>query len=241
LGFISEDGTEVQKGDVLARMQYPDMEFQHQQQSRDVKLIEAQLAGSGIASNSSLSRGTLVAQLQAGRKRIQELDSILSDQVLIAPFDGLIRSVNGDLSANQWVAPGERLLTLVNPNMQEIVAYMSEQEYRNLEIGQTGAFYSDGGQIPPAQVELFAIDSLPVDSLDQLYVASTYGGGLSVRDSGDGSLSPQTSTYRLHFLPEVKMPDRIMRGFVTVSSKASSPLARYARNALNVWRRESGF
>lgn len=241
LDFIQEDSTEVQMGDVLVRMQYPDVEFQHQQQARDVKLIEAQLAGSGIASNSSLSRGSLVAQLQAGRKRIQELDSILSDQVLAAPFDGLIRSVNRDLSSNQWVAAGERLLTLVNPDEQEIVAYISEQDYRNLEIGQIGSFYSDGGQIAPAQVELIAIDSLPVDSLDQLYAASTYGGGLSVRDSGDGSLLPQTSTYRLHFLPTAKMPDRITRGSVIVSSKASSPLARYVRNGLNIWRRESGF
>lgn len=241
LEFVQEDSTEVQMGDILVQMEYPDIEFQLEQQTRDVNLIEAQLAGSGIATNSSISRASLVAQLQAGRKRIQELDSILSDQVLTAPFDGLIRSVNGDLSFDQWIAAGERLLTLVNPDKQEIVAYISEQNYRDIELGQIGTFYSDGGQIAPAQVELVAIDRLPVDSLDELYAASTYGGGLSVRDSGDGSLSPQTSTYRLHFLPSAKMPDRISRGSVTVSSKASSPVARYVRNGLNLWRREAGF
>lgn len=241
LDSIVADGSIVRAGDVLVRLRYPDTQFQAQQQMRDMQLIEAQLASSGIASGYSSSRATLVAQLQAARKRMQELESVLADQVIVAPFDGKVRSVNRDISPNQWLSIGERLLTLVDPTKQEVVAYVSEQNYRDLEPGQNGTYYSDGGQLRPQPVALVSIDNYPVDNLDELYTASTYGGGLSVRDTTDGQFAPQIPTYRLRFDPGPAMPDRISRGSVNISSEASSPLGRYIRNGLNIWRRESGF
>ncbi|MFK7863623.1 MAG: HlyD family efflux transporter periplasmic adaptor subunit [Pseudohongiellaceae bacterium] len=241
LETLASDGAMVRKGEVIARLRYPDTQFQADQQRRDLELIEAQLAGSGIASGFSSSRATLIAQLQAARKRMQELESVLADQIIVAPFDGKVRSVNRDLSPNQWISVGERLLTLVDPTKQEVVAYVSEQDYRDLEPGQAGTYYSDGGQLKPQEVELISIDSYPVDDLDELYTASTYGGGLSVRDSTDGQFTPQIPTYRLRFDPGASIPDRISRGSVSIKSAASSPLGRYIRNGLNVWRRESGF
>lgn len=241
LEYLAADGSSVRKGDVLVRVSYPDSEFQAEQQSRDVQLIEAQLASSGIASGFSASRATLVAQLQAARKRMQELESVLADQVIVAPYDGRVRSVNRDISPGQWISIGERLLTLVDPAQQEVVAYVSEQNFRDFQPGQTGTYYSDGGQLKPSRVELVAVDNYPVANLDQLYTASTYGGGLAVRDTVDGALAPQISTYRLRFKPETAVPDRISRGAVRISAEASSPLGRYIRNGLNIWRRESGF
>ena len=241
LDYVSEDGAEVLEGDVLARMSFPDVEFQLAQFNRDKNLLQAQLAGSGVSTDGLSSRASLAAQLQGTLGRIQELEGILKDQVIIAPFSGVLRSINRELSPNQWLAPGEALFTLVNPKRQEIVAFLSEQEYSEISIGQIGRYYSDGGQLGPVLSQLVAIDSFPVDTLEQLYVASSYGGGLQVRDSASGRLMPQASTYRLYFEPQADAPVRISRGSVRVSVESSAPISRYLRNVLNLWRKESGF
>jgi putative peptide zinc metalloprotease protein len=241
VGYINEDGRGVQQGDVLATFSFPDVEFQLGQLNRDKTLLQAQLAGSGVSSSGLQSRATLAAQLQATLGRIKELEGMLDEQSIIAPFDGVIRSINTELSINQWIAPGEALFTLVNPNHQEIVAFLSEQDFTNIQLGDLGRYYSDGGQLTPVWSELMRIDSFPVDTLEQLYVASNYGGDLPVRDSANGTLIPQSSTYRLYFEPQGELPVRISRGSMKVRIESSAPIWRYLRNITNLWRRESGF
>lgn len=241
LGFVQEDGATVNKGDVLIEMAFPDAAFELQQQLQDANLIETQLAGSGISSNVITSRASLVAQLQSVRKKVEELELILSEQLILAPYAGVVRSINPELTTGQWIGVGERMLTLVNPENHEVTAYLSEQNYTDVDIGQIGRFYSDGGQVPAQEVTLIMKDAFPVTELDELYAASTYGGLLSVRDSSDDSLTPQVSTYRLRFRSDSINPDRILRGSVVMNAKASAPVAGYLRKLLSLWRRESGF
>ncbi|HWK53330.1 MAG TPA: hypothetical protein VNR18_03100, partial [Hyphomicrobiales bacterium] len=116
------------------------------------------------------------------------------------------------------------------------------QNLARMRVGLKASFYPDGGARESVPLELSSIEGFTVDALDELYAASTYGGGLQVRDGPNATLSPLMASYRLHFTSLADtLPERVLRGTIRVDTEALSPLRRYWRHALSVWRREAGF
>lgn len=239
--IVSADGLAIKENDLLVQMEFPEIEYQLEQLYKDVELIDAQLAATGVRSNSLSPRASLVAQLRSAQEQISELSIRLDNQLISAPFDGTIRSINPQLASGQWLGAGEKLLTLISPDDHEIIAYLSEEFFNEIEVGQQGTFYSDGGQQAPVAVVLESKETFPVGDLDELYVASTFGGALSVRDSQTGNLTPQSSSYRLRFSSDHSQVDRILSGVIRIEAQAASPILRFVNSASAVWRREAGF
>jgi putative peptide zinc metalloprotease protein len=242
LNLVDHDSAFVQQGELLATMELRDQRHAFEQVERDIAMLESQLAAQGVSMAGMTPRSALAAQLRSAREKRAELEGKLAQEHIAAPFAGTVRNLVVDLHEGQWVGPGTQLLTLLKEGGAEVVAYVPEQDIGRVAPGQRGLFHADGGIRKPLEVELLSIDSFAVDKLDVFYAASSYGGGLQVRDGPDNTLQPQVSSYRLRFTTQDgAQPDRILRGTVQLDTRPVSPLQRYWRNLLGLWRREAGF
>ncbi len=89
-------------------------------------------------------------------------------------------------------------------------------------------------------MRLVEIEGFALEVLENLYVASMYGGQLDLRDGEDGVLKPQRATYRIRLEADNPGRDRVLRGQLLLEADTRSVLARFWRQAVGVWRREAG-
>lgn len=242
VSMIENDGSLVDEGDVLVEFDLVDLRHEMQQAERDISLLQMQLADLGVSSSSASPRGAVLARLRSALEKRANLGSKMDHGRMIAPFSGLVKNLAADLDEQQWVGAGTQLLTLLRPDSAEVVAYISEQDIGRLQLSQHGQFFSDGGIRDPMDIEVISVENYPVKDLDELYVASSFGGALEVRNGPDNALQPKMASYRVHLsVADKNPPDRVLRGMVTLEVTAESPAQRYWRNLLGLWRKEAGF
>ena len=175
----------------------PDLQFELDQASHDVKSSQYQLERTSVNVGLAQDRLSLQAQLSGALMKKADIRAQLADADLKAPFDAVITDTQPDLRRGDWVEKGEKLLTLINDSSGEVIAYLDESELEALKPGAVGRFYPEGGSREPFSVRLVEIEGFTLETLENLYVASMYGGQLDVRDGIDGVLIPQRATYRI--------------------------------------------
>lgn len=242
LSLIQNDGFFVREGELLAEFDLRDLRFELLQVQQDIQQFQAELATQGVGASSSSPRGAIIAQLTSSREKEAEILVRLENSQILAPFSGVVRDLDTEFSEGQWVGKGTPLMTLLEPETVEIVAYVSEQDVSRVDRGQEGFFYSDGGTKRPLSVWIREIERFPVEKLEEQYAASIHGGGLQVRDAADNELQPQVSSYRVRLNVAGKTDlERIIRGNVKLPTTPISPIGRYWDNVMSLWRREAGF
>jgi putative peptide zinc metalloprotease protein len=230
----------VASGELLVEIVSPDLEFELDQAEHDIRSSRYQLERTGFNVALAQDRLSLQARLSGALETRVDLRAQLEDARLVAPFNGTIAQRQPDLRAGDWVSKGDRLLTLIDDSAGEVVAFVGESELRALLDGAAGRFYPEGGSQPPQSVRLVEVDGFALESLDQGYVASSFGGGLDVRDGRGGELIPQRATYRVVLETAFPARERIQRGTVVVDAQARSLIAMAWRQLVGVWRREAG-
>ena len=230
----------VTAGDVVVELSSPDLEFQLNQAEHDIRSSHYQLERTSFNAALAQDRLSLQAELTGALEKQVDLSAQLEDARLMAPFNARIADRQPDLYPGDWITKGDRLLTLIDDSQGEVVAYVTESELRALQEGAGGRFYPEGGTMPPQRVKLVEVDGFSLEALDQPYVASTFGGGLDVRDGKEGELIPQRATYRIMLATEAPSEDRVLRGVLVLDAEARSMLSMAWRQLLGVWRRESG-
>ncbi len=230
----------VSAGETVVVISSPDLRFELDQASHDVKASKYQLERTSVNMGLAQDRLSLQAQLRGALAKRVDIKALLADANLVSPFDASITSIQPDLRIGDWVSKGDNLLTLVDDRGGEIVAYISESELGALGDGARGRFYPEGGTRPPFDVELVEVESFALEQLEQIYVASRFGGSLDVRDGKDGALIPQRATYRIHMQTEHANRDRVLRGQLVLEAKGRSLLSLFWRQAVGIWRREAG-
>ena len=233
--------SQVSAGDSVALISAPDLEYELGQASHDVRSSKYQLERTSVNVGLAQDRLALQAELSGALEKQAEIQALLGDADLLAPFDAFVTDLQPDLRVGDWVQKGDNLLTLVDDGGGEIVAYLAESDLGALREGATGRFYPEGGVRPPLEVRLVDVERFALDELEQLYAASRFGGGLDVREGKEqGQLIPQRATYRIHLETTEPVRDRVLRGHLVLQAEARSLLASAWRRVVGVYRREAG-
>lgn len=86
-------------------------------------------------------------QVRIRQLEIQDLERTIGKGQLSAPMDGVVQSVN--YSAGERVAPGQRVVTLLNMDQLEVKIYVPEKQLhrvaRGMEVAFTDTFLKDSG------------------------------------------------------------------------------------------------
>ena len=230
----------VTAGEAVIEIASPDLEFELSQAEHDIRSSQYQLERTSFSAALAQERLSLQARLGGALEKRVDLRAQLEDATLIAPFSGRVADRQPDLREGDWVRKGDRLVTLIDDRAGEVVAYVSESELGALRDGARGRFYPEGGTLPVQEVRLTEVDGYALEALDQAYAASSFGGGLDVRNGKDGALIPQRATYRITLATGAPSRDRVLRGVLVLDAEARSLLAIAWRQLLGVWRREAG-
>ena len=163
LGRVSElhaqEGSRVAMGQILARLESPDLEAQRLNVKAQLAQVEMDLARTerlvkeGIADQASLDR--LRNQRAALKAQLDYQEALLESMILRAPFSGVVTQKLSEVG--ETVAPGSAgganainaILTLADFNTLEVEVEVSENGIAKLRKGM------------PAEVRVDALESLP--------------------------------------------------------------------------------
>ena len=133
------EGSPVRKGQVLARLSSPQMEST--QRSAQATFDQAQDAYGRLErlhDNGSLPEirwREMVADLERARSALDLANAMLADNVVKAPFDGTVASLNAEVGEN--IAPLRPVMRLINTEGMTVKITVPESEIAKVQLGDT--------------------------------------------------------------------------------------------------------
>ncbi len=178
--------------------------------------------------------------------RISQLNGLMKQRenlVLRSPIAGKVTDRTESLHEGRWINEELPLAYVIDDQQQELKAMALETDIPYLEVGQTAWFYPDDPMRPKIPARIREIRAVDEEAFDLPYLASQYGGSIPVRESQPGTLTPETSVYRVLFDLEGKAPlwKQAVRGVILVESRPWTIVGRAWERISAVLVRESGF
>jgi RND family efflux transporter MFP subunit len=134
-----KEGSTVRKGQVLARVSSPQLEST--QRSAQATLEQAQDAYDRLKKvhdNGSLPEikwREMVADLEKAQSALDLANAMLADNVIKAPFDGTVASLNAEVGEN--IAPLRPVMRLINTKGMAVKISVPENEIAKVQLGDT--------------------------------------------------------------------------------------------------------
>ena len=236
-------GQRVTQGDLLFELHSPELDFLEQQASHHVEKLKLELKRAGFEEEKAeylhVSEQRLIAAL-TGLAGFRERKERLR---ITAPISGEIVELADDLSIGQWLNSSLRLGLIIGSEQKAVEGYVHERDLDRITMGSPGIFYPDHTELPLVHGRVQWVDQTHTSILEKPYLASIYGGDLSVRRTPDNRLASEETVYRFLFQPDegIGLPPLILRGRVRLQGKPMSFLKRAWLACARIFIRESGF
>ena len=214
---------------------------------------------SGIKPSDREQRLVAVQLLATAQANYKGFNSIQEQLHITAPFSGVIMQLADDITPGRWLGHEQPLAYLHQPGSEHIRAYVDENHYQDVTVGQKGRFFPDDPGLSTFPVRVVDVDPSAIPSLEWPYLASVYDGPLAVRKGNKEPLSgasmtmrrdngqrlfPEEALYRIHLDLEATstlIPEAILLGKVSLPGKKQSIAEKVWQVVMAVLIRESGF
>ena len=236
-------GQQVRRGEVLLRLESPDLANRAQR---------ARLRGEGYAvevarssANSVQLERRLIVQEQLGEALADETgaQAEMAELTLRAPHDGEVRDIPSDLVPGRWVNVRHPLLRVVDPGSYEIEAYFGEGQIGALRVGQSVRFYPEAPAWPVIDGAITAIDTASGHAIPHPLLASLHGGGIAATQSVRDTLVAHETIYRVRIRAAAGAAafPQVARGTVRIEADLLAASWVGIAHVASVLVRESGF
>ncbi|MDA0911431.1 MAG: biotin/lipoyl-binding protein [Proteobacteria bacterium] len=255
---------EVKKGQKLAYLDSPQLNFQLAQTQQQLTQLEWQRRNQVHFQGQLEQQSVLTTQINQLQTEINHLKKQKSKLIITAPFDGVIQSLSEDMQKNAWLKADQALMLLINKNKINLRAYVDAQNHEQLTVDQNGYFIPENidlGSLPVtvryiinSQASMFMSRQQHSANLSYIheaaplsaYHASTYGGSIAVNAdaSGNGNLEPQENMFLVLLTVDTRLPyqlPHVLRGNVFIDLPRKSLAQRLWQQILILWVKESGF
>lgn len=134
-----KQGSRVRKGQTLARVSSPQMEST--QRSAQATFEQAQDAYDRLKKvydNGSLPEikwREMIANLEKARSALDLANAMLEDNIITAPFDGTVASINAEIGEN--IAPLRPVIRLINTKGMAVKISVPENEIAKVQTGDS--------------------------------------------------------------------------------------------------------
>jgi len=242
--IAATQGMEVERGELLFRIDAPDLRHELAQLDRDIAGLTRQSSFQIFSRDMAAQLPVIRRNLDAALIRREALRQDMQRLELHAPISGSLAEIADPLSVGDWLGKGEWLATLTGPDGAVVEAYLDEAKLGRLRNGASARFIPDdplGTAIPLELVEIAATATRRLSSAPEL--ASLHGGPISAAREEDGAPIPEQAIYRLTLrgLPGSPGPGMALRGHVVIDAEAVSPAGSLLRQVIATFIRESGF
>ena len=238
-----KSGQAVRRGDVLLRLESPDLSSRAER---------ARLRGEGYAaeaarisaSSAQLERRLLIEQ-QWGEALADETGARdeIAALTLLAPHDGYVRDLPSDLVAGRWINARQPLLRVVDNGASEIEAYLGESQIAAIAVGQSVRFYPAAPNLPVVDGTVAVVDPAAGHALRHPLLASLHGGGIAATQAAKDTLIAHETIYRVRIHTAAGEPGyaQVARGTVRIEANLLSIGWAAIAHVASVLVRESGF
>ncbi len=233
----------VTSGDLLVELEAP--RLQHQVQLNEIKigLLEARLRR-GIADHrdrlESISIGRELATLRERRAGFEREREQLR---IRAPATGRLAELSPELHVGRWIGRETEIGLVVADGPTIVRGYLRQDDLWRVAVGASGRFTFEDPRHRRERVVVTGVDVSGIAAVEILYLASTYGGPVAVREDRERGLVPTDGIYQVTMrtigrdLPIA----HVARGSALLVGQSESVIAAAARQVLKVLIRESGF
>jgi putative peptide zinc metalloprotease protein len=232
----------VGKGAVLMRLVSPDLDYKIAHARADIDAIGWRMSAKGF--NAELLTRSLVTEQDyetslATYRGLLDLKEKLS---VVAPVNGEVVDIAEDLEAGQWIPAKSRLASIIDPKTTTVEAYIEEGDLDRIRPGDTAQFFAEADSRNVVALNVVAVARASTRVLSDPYLASIYGGPITVRTPKQNELVPDQTYYRVTLTPSVTTapPKQMIRGRVALHGDAVSIAQRTWRLLYAVFIRESG-
>jgi len=238
-----QNGQAVVKGDVLARLDSPDIQQQLRHTHIRIDALTLQLRTRTKNPKGLADTHVLNEALNTERSKYQGLLEMQDNLALKAPFSGIVVDVQSSLHPERWINEQLPLARIIQPDNLELVAMTPETELSRLQVGQPATFIPDDPSRPIEQANITDIRHVDEATLAIPYLASVFGGNIPVREDADGNLLPETAMYRVTLTPQGNQffDNQVIKGIVHIQGNPRSLLERIRNFVMSVLIREMGF
>lgn len=240
----ARDGQRVQAGDVLAVLVSPDLQATLAAATAEEKQLRWQVEQQPFDDRLRQQGTALTSRWSAARETVAGLQAQIAQLSLRAPFDGVVQADGEGQAPGTWLPRGERLYDLVAPDGVKGSAYVGEEAVARLAPGQSAVFVASLPEMAARTCRVQAIDPVNVSTLDELSVASTYGGPIPAeRDAKTHGLVPLRATWQVRFADcdGAHGMDRELNGTAQLGAGRQSFIGVGIRLAVATLQREIGF
>lgn len=236
------EGAQVKAGDALLQLGVAENSARAQALQAQAERLRWQLGAAGFTPEQRAQSTVLAEQLATTEAELAALAEEAGHYRPVAPFAGVVRGIDPELSPGVWVRKDERLAVVVGKGA-EVVTYLDEESVRRVNVGDSARFFADGGEGPVLRLAVSGVDRAASVTLPGSVWAEPFGGSVPARQRG-GTWYPERAVYRVTFYvagdPE-QLSGRVWRGKVVVAGDWEAPGARFVRAVSATFWREAGF
>ncbi|WNM63859.1 site-2 protease family protein [Candidatus Nitrospira neomarina] len=239
---LVEEGDRVEPGQTLLILQSPQVEHQIDIIGHRIAALELR-AEREVAYQDDRDDHLVIWETLVGeRKALAGLVTLREQLILRAPFSGVVTDLASSLHPGLWVNTDMAVAHVIGEHPSVMLALATEKEKARLSVGNEGWFYPDDPTRPARQGQLRDLRHVDESEMALPYLASTYSGGVPVRQDARGRLIPEHSVYRVELDVTDKEPSwhQVVRGVVHVKGNGQSVMGHLWARAASILIRESG-
>lgn len=237
--FIQND-QHVERGDILAQLTSPDLNFNLTQTEREIALLEARFARIAGDREDRLLANIITSELAAAKQKLSGLQKEQAQLTIRAPIAGTVKDVDSDLANGQWIDRKTPIARIVVMDKLQAVGYINEDNIWRVQTNDTAKFIPEDFILPAQDGHLLEIAKAGASRLDVSYLSSVYGGEVASERDPDGNLVPRKGQYLVRVALDPSPLQRAVRGTIHITGKPESFAASLWRRVLQVLVRESG-
>jgi putative peptide zinc metalloprotease protein len=217
------DGQAVEKGQILATLRSPDLDYKIRAAQRELQTLET-LRRRGQADQSIILDPALSdAAVQKARVNLATLEGQQRRLILTAPFSGIVRDVNMELQAGRFIRTDEKMFVLINPQSGTVVtAYAPEEKSDNIRKGARAVFMSFDRATRVNDLRLVLTSAAGQSALDWPELASPFGGPVAAERGSDGQIVPRRSLYMVQTSVDNEQTSFVQVGYLKVQAAPES-------------------
>ncbi|MBT4492608.1 MAG: HlyD family efflux transporter periplasmic adaptor subunit [Gammaproteobacteria bacterium] len=234
---------EVLVGDTVFEFESPELSLEIEEASNRFEELSWIRASLGFDEKLRNERLIVESDLMTQRQRLHTLVEESKRLNISVPFSGRIVDRSPELMPGDWLPVGTKLATVVDSNDTRVIAYLPESQLVRVEAGMNARFYPENPEFGVRDLIVSEIEFMGTPELDNLYLASSFGGDVAVRESGSGELLTVQSYYKVYMdsVEEKLSASQVVRGVAVIDGHSVSLFSQIKRRFVAIFIRETGF
>jgi len=228
--YLASRGQHLKKGDVIAQFVSPELDKEIRLTKLKTQELRAMAAVVGFRAETIKERRLFETELLSEERKLASLQRKFSSLTIKAQENGTLTDLPDDLTGQQWITKSSRIGSMVIDDSTKIIAYANERDLGRLKVGMQAYFLPETLAFEASNLEITGIAESATRSLDQLYLASLFGGDIAVREDADGRLPTQHSLYKINLDAPALQTSTVQRGTCVITAERSSLLERIYRS-----------